>query len=222
MNYIYRMINLKLQLSLLALLAIPGIASAQDTAKVKQPVVTQAKQPSTNKDVFYAVEVEPRFNGDFGQYISRNLRYPEVDKLVGITGKVFIQFVIERDGSVVEVAPVKCLGAGCTSEAVRVISMSPKWLPGIQNSKPVRVMYTVPISFSLTGSNQKTKMKDLQKSDYGFVFFINGQTYSFDDAKAKLGDAFDPSTVENVEAYDNPQFAMPDKKAVYMIVMKKS
>jgi len=184
---------------------------AQDTLKSK-----------TNNEKFIAIEVEPSFRGSFGEYIGRNLRYPEVAKIVGLTGKVLVQFVIEKNGSVTEVKPVKCLGAGCTSEAVRVISESPNWRPGIQNGKPVRVMYTVPINFNFTNSNTKTTFKSLRKSNYVFVFFIDGQIYKIDEAEQKLGDSFDPATIENVEEYDNPKYAMPNKKGVYMIMMKNS
>jgi len=191
-----------------------GIAYAQDT--VKSHKTTQ---------IFNAVEREPIFPGGvkgFYKYISDNLRYPDVAQLLGIEGKVLVTFVVDIDGSMADVKPLNCLGAGCESEAVRVISMSPLWKPAIQNSKPVKVQYTVPISFGLTGANVPTYMKNLRRSNYGFVFFIKGVPYSIDDAETMLGKSFDPATIQTVENYDNPKYAMPEKKAVYLVVMKNS
>jgi len=179
--------------------------------------------PSTQ--VFAAIEQEPTFPGGvhaFSKFIGSNLKYPDVARVIGLTGKVFVTFVIERDGSVSNVTPIKCMGAGCESEAVRVISMSPNWSPGFQKGKAVRVQYTIPISFDFTGDKSPTYIKNLKRSDYGFVFFIKGKTYTVDEAQNILGKSFDPAIVETVENYDNPQYAMPDKKGVYLIVIKDS
>ena len=83
-------------------------------------------------------------------------------------------------------------------------------------------MYTVPLSFSLDSTTAKTPMSDLKTSDMGFVFSIGGNTYTIDEAEKLIGDDFDPKNVTNIKPYNDPKYAMPDKKAVYMIVMKKS
>ncbi|SDT49742.1 TonB protein C-terminal [Mucilaginibacter mallensis] len=209
------MINPKLFFALLIFLTISfGIVNAQDTTK-----------KDTSKRIFVAVEQEPLFPGGvqgFYKYIAKNLKYPEVANVLGLEGKVIVSFVIEKDGSMADVKPITCLGAGCESEAARVISQSPLWKPGIQKGEPVRVMYTVPISFGFGGAKEPTYMKNLRKSNYGFVFFIKGAPYSIDDAETMLGKSFDPATIQSVEDYDNPKYAMPDKKAVYLVVMKNS
>lgn len=190
-------------------------AQAQDTTK-------------TPPNIFVAVEQEPTFPGGipaFYKYIGSNLKYPSVARILGLTGKVYLTFVVDKDGSVTDVKPVKCLGAGCESEAARVVSMSPKWSPGIQKGRAVRVQYTMPVSFSLETENgdrvtrEKTLMKDLRKSEYGFAFFINGQTYSLDEAQKILGKSFNPSTIETVENFDDPKFVVLDKKETYLVVM---
>ena len=97
-------------------------------------------------------EQKPEFPGGikaFNKYIAGNLKYPEVANLVGLEGKVYISFVITKNGSITDVKPIKCLGAGCESEAVRVISMSPRWKHGTQYGRPVKFQYTVPVSFDL-------------------------------------------------------------------------
>lgn len=190
-------------------------ARAQDTTK-------------TQPRIFVAVEQEPAFQGgiqEFYKYIGSNLRYPRVASILGLTGKVYLTFVVEKDGSVSNVTPVNCIGAGCESEAVRVVSMSPKWSPGIQKGRTVRVQYTMPITFNFFTENgdrvirDKTPMKDLRKSEYGFAFFIKGQTYSLDDAQKILGKSFDPAAIQAVENFDDPKFVVPDKKETYLVIM---
>ena len=104
--------------------------------------------------IFTAVEKEPTFPGDFGAYLGRNIRYPAVDKENNVQGKVFVQFVVERDGSLTDIKVLRAPDESLGDEAVRVLKASPHWKPGIQNGKPVRVMYTVPISFTLSSDDQ--------------------------------------------------------------------
>jgi len=67
---------------------------------------------------------------------------------------VVVQFVCERDGSLTDIKVVRSIGDGCDEEAIRVVKNSPKWKPGIQNGRPVRVMYSVPINFTLSSEEQ--------------------------------------------------------------------
>ncbi|HTE00739.1 MAG TPA: TonB family protein [Mucilaginibacter sp.] len=194
---------------------ITGNAFAQDT--VKKSSIKLLPPP-----VF---EQEPLFPGGltaFSKFVTNNLQYPEVAKLIGLTGKVYVSFAIDKDGSVTDVKPIKCMGAGCESEAERVVSMSPKWSPGFLKGEPVKVKFVVPVSFNFEDDNTKTTMKSLRKSNYGFVFFINNKTYTLNEAEAILGKSFNPITVNTVETYNDPKYAMPDKKAVYLVVMKNS
>jgi len=98
------------------------------------------------------VEVYPEFEGGmkgWEKFLRRNLRYPEMAQETGIQGKVFVSFVIEKDGSVTDVKVVRGIGGGCDEEAMRVIKKSPKWKPGRQNSQSVRVRYNMPLSFNI-------------------------------------------------------------------------
>jgi protein TonB len=65
-------------------------------------------------------------------------------------GKVFVSFVVEKDGTVSNVTVVKGIGGGCDEEAIRVIKKSPRWRPGMQHNLPVRVRYNMPLSFTLS------------------------------------------------------------------------
>lgn len=101
----------------------------------------------------YGVEEFPEFPGGmaaWSKFIQKNLRYPYMAQEKGVQGKVFVSFVIEKDGSVSDVALVKGIGAGCDEEALRVIKKSPRWKPGKQNKKEVRVRYNMPINYTIS------------------------------------------------------------------------
>lgn len=99
----------------------------------------------TSKKIFIKSETEPTFPGGinkFYEYISKNSRYHGSDK-----GRVFVQFVVEKDGSLTNVKVVRGLSENANNELIRLINESPKWIPGTQSNQVVRVMYTVPVNF---------------------------------------------------------------------------
>jgi len=85
----------------------------------------------------------------FTKYMERNLRYPSQAQEDGIQGKVFLSFVVEKDGSITDVKVLKGIGFGCDEEAMKVIKKSPLWKPGKNKGIPVRVRYNMPINFNL-------------------------------------------------------------------------
>ena len=99
------------------------------------------------------VEEFPEFPGGmaaWSKFIQKNLRYPYMAQETGLQGKVFVSFVIEKDGSVSDVSLVKGIGGGCDEEALRVIKKSPKWKAGKQNKTAVRVRYNMPINYTIS------------------------------------------------------------------------
>ncbi len=99
-----------------------------------------------------SVEQQPLFPGGLeamGSYLSKNVRYPAADRENNTQGKVFVQFVVEADGTVTDVNATRGPSETLKAEAVRVMKNSPKWIPGMQAGKKVRTQYTVPINFSL-------------------------------------------------------------------------
>lgn len=99
------------------------------------------------------VDEYPEFEGGmkgWAKYIQRNLRYPYAAQELNTQGKVFISFVVEKDGSITNVTLVKGIGSGCDEEAMKVIKKSPIWKPGKNKGTPVRVRYNMPITFSLS------------------------------------------------------------------------
>lgn len=98
------------------------------------------------------IEKYPEFEGGmaaWAKFIQRNLRYPEEAMEKETQGKVFVSFVVEKDGSISNVSVIKGIGNGCDEEAIRVIKKSPKWKPGQQHNTTVRVRYTMPLAFML-------------------------------------------------------------------------
>ncbi len=103
------------------------------------------------ESLFVVVEDMPSFpGGDPVRWINKNVKYPVIAQENGIQGKVFVQFVIEKDGSITNVKVLRGVDASLDKEAVRVVQSMPKWKPGKQRGKPVRVSYNVPINFRLS------------------------------------------------------------------------
>jgi len=99
-----------------------------------------------------SLEQMPEFPGGyaaFAKYLQRNLHYPTAAVDNGVMGKVFVNFIVEKDGSLTDITVSKGIGFGCDEEAVRVLKKSPKWSAGIQNQQKVRVMFSIPIVFAM-------------------------------------------------------------------------
>lgn len=98
------------------------------------------------------LEKYPEFPGGmeaFAKYLRKNLRYPDRAVQAGIQGRVFVSFVVEKDGRLTDVKVLRGIGYGCDEEATRVLKKSPLWNPGIQNKREVRVLYTIPLVFQM-------------------------------------------------------------------------
>jgi periplasmic protein TonB len=97
-------------------------------------------------------ELQPSFAGgqsEMYKFLSENLKYPRAAQNMGTQGIVFVAFVVEKDGSITDVKVIKGIGFGCNEESERVIKKMPKWNAGMQNGKPVRVRFTIPIKFKM-------------------------------------------------------------------------
>ena len=113
---------------------------------------------------FVSVDQVPTFPGGmeaFYKYLGENIKYPKAAADKKIEGKVFMQFVVEKDGSLKEIKVISGPGSGMNEEALRVLKSSPKWNPGLMKDKPVRVMYHLPIAFALAKrSNENFNTKE--------------------------------------------------------------
>ncbi len=118
-------------------------------AKYTPPVEDEDVQ---QQQIFVVVEHMPEFPGGMGalmKYLATHINYPALAKESGIQGRVFINFVVEPNGSIDHVKVLRGIGGGCDEEAVRVVKSMPKWIPGKQRGKPVRVSFNLPVKFTL-------------------------------------------------------------------------
>ncbi len=114
------------------------------TAKVEEEV--------EETEIFKIVESMPTFPGGeekMMEYLRDNIKYPQAAKETGITGRVLVSFVVERDGSITNAKVDRDIGGGCGAEALKVIKSMPKWEPGKQRGKSVRVEVRMPVAFNL-------------------------------------------------------------------------
>lgn len=135
----------KIVLSLVMLFAVATL-SAQNTDS-KSNVKESVSDP-----FFFVVEQMPEFPGGENamyKYLVDNLKYPEQAKKEKITGKVIVSFVVEKDGRITNAKVTKDIGGGCGDEALRVVNKMPRWKPGKQKGKPVRVQFSLPFLFKL-------------------------------------------------------------------------
>ncbi|NJN26494.1 MAG: energy transducer TonB [Cyclobacteriaceae bacterium] len=116
------------------IMAMPGLPDEE--AETIHSFVHEMPEPIGGLDAFYA-------------YLRKNLKYPDQAARMGIEGRVFLNFVVERDGSLTDIVVMKGIGAGCDEEAIRVIQNAPKWKPGKQRDVAVRVRFVFPIVFKL-------------------------------------------------------------------------
>ena len=122
-----------------------------------------------NNPVFEVVEIMPEFpdGGMSGlmQFLSKNIQYPINTQKNHTQGRVTVQFVVNKDGSISEPKIIRGVDPDLDGEAIRVISLMPKWKPGMQKGQPVRVKYTVPVMFRLSDDGQKEEYKPIPKID---------------------------------------------------------
>jgi protein TonB len=127
-----------------------NIETTQDT-KVEEVIV--AEQPKEEVEEIFTIVEEPAAPKGgmpaFYKYVGDKIKYPAQARRMAIEGRVFVEFVINKDGSISDVKAVKGIGAGCDEEAVRIIQNSPAWTPGKQRGKPVKQRMVLPITFKL-------------------------------------------------------------------------
>ena len=133
------------------------IASTEETGEAMEikyvaPTIEEEEDPE-EQTIFEVVEQMPEYpNGGMAglmQFLSKNIKYPTIAQENGTQGRVTVQFVVNKDGSIVDAKVLRGVDPYLDKEALRVINSMPKWKPGMQRGKPVRVKYTVPVMFRL-------------------------------------------------------------------------
>ncbi len=119
--------------------------------EVVQTVEEDVEEEDTD-EIFIIVEESPQPIGGmaaFYQYVNDNIQYPRQAQTMRIEGRVFVQFVVDKDGNLTDIEVIRGIGGGCDEEAVRVLENAPRWQPGKQRGRPVRVKMVLPITFKL-------------------------------------------------------------------------
>lgn len=119
---------------------------------VEDIVFEEAPEEEEVDEIFTIVEDQPEFPGGmaaFYEFVGKKMKYPSQARRMGIEGRVYVEFIVDKDGTVTDVRAVKGIGAGCDEEAVRVMKTVPKFKPGKQRGRPVKVKMVMPIYFKL-------------------------------------------------------------------------
>ena len=209
-------------------------------APVSDPIIgetTVAQIPPDGDSVPYAnLEIKPTFNGneagEFAKWVNANLKYPAEAKADGIQGRVMVQFKICTDGVVRDVKVLRGVSEALDAEAVRVISASPKWEPGLVDGKPVNVTYMFPIIFKLRGDDAPTTTMTVGDNDNPGKISIrytgtNAAPLVYLDGKKYEGELnyLDPSTIESMEVLKDQaaidKYGEEAKNGVILITSKK-
>lgn len=146
----------------LILLLVIGFISTSIFAQIS-PEPPPTPKMEASEELFKVVENQPVFPGcesemdkkllnecskkKFEKFFLENYEYPAIAKANRIQGVVYVKFVVEKDGTISDPVVVRDIGAGCGEEAVRVVKLMPKWVPGKQRGVPVRVQITMPVTF---------------------------------------------------------------------------
>lgn len=126
-----------------------------DLKYIVNMIFDETDESGDDDEVYGAVDVMPEYFGGVNamfDFIQKNVKYPESAKKKGIEGRVFVQFVVEKDGSLSSFQVLRGVNDELNDEAIRVLKMMPKWKPGMKDGKPVRVQYTMPFKFQLSGN----------------------------------------------------------------------
>ena len=159
------------------------VEANQDAAQQEQPtsineiqVVSYAPQPKAEEqgEVFQTVEEAAMFPGGMEammKYLQENIKYPEQAKNNGVQGRVIVQFVVNKDGSISNDTVVRSVDPMLDAEAIRVVRNMPNWTPGKQKGEAVRVRFTLPVTFRLDGEGSKPVQKQVTVENAGEEIF---------------------------------------------------
>ena len=139
------------------------VLTESDTKKYVKVVASAPQTVVSDDQTFSVVEQMPEYPGGMRaglEFMARNLRYPTKAREAGKQGRVIVQFVVRKDGSLSDFKVLRPVDPWLDAEAIRVISTMPKWKPGMQDGKPVSVKFTLPVTFMLEGTNSKPKAGD--------------------------------------------------------------
>ncbi|MBP3714992.1 MAG: TonB family protein [Phocaeicola sp.] len=131
---------------------IQATDDTKQAIEVKYTPVEVVEEEPEEEQIFQVVEEQPEFPGgqiELMKFLQKNIKYPTISQENGVQGRVIVQFVVNRDGSIVDTQVMRGVDPYLDKEALRVVSAMPKWKPGKQRGKPVRTRFTLPVQFRL-------------------------------------------------------------------------
>ena len=197
-------------------------------------VPQEVKDDLKGTPVFEVVEQMPEYpdGGMAGlmEYFKKNMRYPEAAKEAGMQGRVTVQFVVNKDGSISGAKVLRSVEPDFDAEAIRLVNAMPKWKPGMQDGKPVAVKYTVPVKFMLDELNEKVRQKNLaiimeeiSAAAYSdMLILVDGR-----EVTPEILQALNPSRIQSFSILKDPSEIIAkyttdkSKKAVMLVTLKK-
>jgi len=202
--------------------------------KTAETETSSIKSENTDKVYdFVSIEKQPEFPGGiakFYKYLGSSIKYPKIAQENNVQGKVFLSFVVEKDGSLTDVQITRGLGSGTDEEAMRVIKESPKWNPGIQNGLAVRVKYNINVNFTLNTDPPKplrtlaqtpTSIRLRNDINFNGLIILDGVKM---DENTQLS-ALNPNNIESIEVLkDQAAVSLygPRAKAGAILITSKS
>lgn len=130
----------------------------EDVVELTEDPVIDPTLPENDTAIVVISDVMPEFPGgedSLFAFLSRNIKYPAEAKKADIRGRVFVTFVVEKDGRITGERILRDIGGGCGEEVLRVIRTMPKWKPGTQDDTPVRVQFNLPVAFELQDEDKE-------------------------------------------------------------------
>ncbi len=190
---------------------------------------------SPNKEIFDQAETMPEFPGGVGklmEYVAMNVRYPKEAEDKCLQGRVIATFIVEKDGSITSAKIVRSIDPALDAEALRVINGMPNWKPGTQKGEPVRVKYTIPISFRLQGGGdipaENVKGANVMNETVVVGYGPENEPYVIVDGKPIDGSKLkeiDPKTIDHMEVLKSQpaieKYGEKAKNGVIIITTKK-
>lgn len=200
------------------------IDNKKQDVKPTKLVVAEVKDGQTDNPVFLTVEKMPQFPGGdqaLFKFLSENIKYPVNAQKNGVQGRVIVQFIVRKDGTISDVAVIRSVDSDLDAEAIRVVNAMPAWIPGQQKGQAVNVKYTLPISFKLDNDDAKSSNNTVNKMAVDGktpLYIVNGKETSSEDINN-----LSPDKIKSINVLKGPSaeiYGDKGKNGVIVITLK--
>jgi TonB family protein len=161
----------------------------------------QNNEPTSPSRVYAYVDQMPKAGYDYNKYLNGHIHYPDTARKHKIQGRVIIKFIVNEDGSISDCQVMRGIGGGCDDEALRVVRSFPRWKPGLQDGKPVKVYFTLPIVFKLDEKGDANSLYTASPQNTG----TTQQVYAYVDKMPQAGYDYNEYIARNINYPDAAQ-----------------